>query len=120
MAQGCARKAASEFYSEMLAHWTSRGTAKCARLSLRQFGLLLAVLLMSANAGCHVLTPKPIAAERYFICDEQLEATQPVMERGKEMPILDTVGWIFGIPSKIILWDSRADRHHISPETEQV
>ena len=29
-----------------------------------------------------------------------------------------TVGWIFGIPSKIILWNSRIDNHDISPETE--
>lgn len=120
MAQGCARKAASESYLATFAHWILSVRTASALLGLRQLALLFVALMMSANVGCHVLTPKPIAADRYFICDQQLEATKPVIERGKEMPILDTVGWIFGIPSKIILWDSRADRHYISPETEQV
>ncbi len=33
--------------------------------------------------------------------------------------MLDEVGWIVGIPSKIILWDRRVDDHDISPETAQ-
>ena len=41
------------------------------------------------------------------------------MERGADRPILDGVGWVVGIPSKIILWNRRVDNHNISPETEE-
>ena len=94
----------------------------CLRWRIRSINLTLMILALSllASTGCHVLSPQPIVADKYFSCDEQLQSTQPVIERGREMPILDTVGWIIGIPSKILLWDSRADRHYISPETERV
>ena len=40
------------------------------------------------------------------------------IERGKPRPVIDGIGWVVGIPSKIILWDRRVDNHNISPETE--
>lgn len=118
MAQGCALKTLF-----------SNGSATCidgfsrlsSDLSMRTALLwCFSGVLLLLSSGCHVLTPQPIPVDKYFTCDEQLQATKPVIERGREMPVLDTVGWIIGIPSKIILWDSRADRHYISPETEQV
>jgi hypothetical protein len=42
----------------------------------------------------------------------------PLVERGKSRPVIDGIGWVVGIPSKIILWDRRIDNHRISPETE--
>jgi hypothetical protein len=109
-AYGCAKVS-----QEALAFLT--GSAKyLARYSF----VLSFVIVLGLSSGCQVLKPKAIVAERYFVTDQQIAATQPVIERGKERPVLDTVGWVIGIPSKIILWDSRADRHYISPETEQV
>ncbi len=43
-----------------------------------------------------------------------------MIERGKPRPVLDTVGWYFGIPGKLILWDRRVDNHNIGAETESV
>jgi hypothetical protein len=40
-------------------------------------------------------------------------------ERGQPHKIVDAVGWVFGIPKKIILWDRRAVNHRVSAETEQ-
>ena len=40
------------------------------------------------------------------------------VERGENRPIIDGIGWVVGIPSKVILWDRRIDNHKISPETE--
>ena len=42
----------------------------------------------------------------------------PQFERGAPHKIIDTVGWVFGIPKKIIVWDRRADNHSVSPTTE--
>ncbi|TWT88145.1 hypothetical protein Mal64_16220 [Pseudobythopirellula maris] len=41
------------------------------------------------------------------------------LERGRVAPVLDKVGWVLGLPNKLLLWDRRADNHEISAETEQ-
>jgi hypothetical protein len=43
----------------------------------------------------------------------------PQVERGRPHKLVDGVGWVFGIPEKIALWDRRASSHAVSPETEQ-
>jgi hypothetical protein len=40
-------------------------------------------------------------------------------EHGEPHKVVDAVGWVFGIPKKIIVWDRRAVNHHVSAETEQ-
>ena len=41
------------------------------------------------------------------------------VERGRPNKVLDGVGWVLGVPSKLALWDRRAENHDISPETEE-
>jgi hypothetical protein len=53
-----------------------------------------------------------------------LSATAPScveqqFEYGEPHKVVDAVGWVFGIPKKIILWDRRAVNHHVTSETEQ-
>lgn len=43
---------------------------------------------------------------------------EPQFDRGKANAVLDSVGWVVGVPSKIILWDRRVDNHHVGLETE--
>lgn len=40
-------------------------------------------------------------------------------ERGQPHVVVDAVGWVFGIPSRILLWDWDVKSHDISPGTEQ-
>jgi hypothetical protein len=40
-------------------------------------------------------------------------------ERGQPHVVVDAVGWVWGIPSRILLWDWDVKSHHISVETEQ-
>jgi hypothetical protein len=47
-----------------------------------------------------------------------LQANSLPIERGKPRAIIDGVGWVVGIPSKLLLWDSRIDNHKIGLETE--
>ena len=44
---------------------------------------------------------------------------RPQIERGQPRPFVDGVGWVCGIPSKIILWDPRVDNHNVSETTER-
>ncbi len=39
------------------------------------------------------------------------------VERGKPRPVIDSVGWVFGIPAKLLLWDRRAENHAVSETT---
>ncbi len=39
------------------------------------------------------------------------------IETGKRAPVIDGVGWVLGIPRKILLWDRRADNHEVSAST---
>ncbi|MFO0819722.1 MAG: hypothetical protein U1A77_17370 [Pirellulales bacterium] len=41
------------------------------------------------------------------------------IEYGSRRPLIDGIGWVVGIPRKLLLWDSRADNHQVSSETTQ-
>jgi hypothetical protein len=95
----------------------SRSDSATLRLSAWQ-PLLLPALLLLGVSGC--LSPPSLGRRDFYRTSPELAAiTVPVMERGEPRPIIDGIGWIFGIPAKIILWDRRVDNHHISPITEQ-
>ena len=83
--------------------------------SLIILGWLLIVILAG---GCRVLQPKPIAIVRNNIPADLIADSEPQIERGKPRPIIDGFGWVWGIPSKITLWNRKVENHHISPETE--
>ena len=44
----------------------------------------------------------------------------PVIEHGEPYAVIDGIGWFWGIPSKIILWNINIDDHFISPEMDKV
>ena len=48
----------------------------------------------------------------------QLCENAPQTQRGERRKVIDTVGWVVGIPSKILLWNRRVENHNIGPETE--
>src|SRR5262245_53040920 len=48
-----------------------------------------------------------------------LAMTEPQVEHGQPNRFVDGVGWVLGIPEKVMLWDGRAENHRVSAETEQ-
>ena len=79
--------------------------------------ILLSVLVLSAAVPTirgQELSPQA----RPALADAQLRDYSQI-ERGQPHKVVDGVGWVFGIPSKLILWDRRAENHHVSAETEQ-
>lgn len=86
----------------------------------------LATLLL---AGCSLLLPACRTCERCLAprritggirADPDLVALtreEPVA-RGRPRKVIDGIGWVVGIPSKIVLWDRRVENHRIGPETE--
>jgi hypothetical protein len=69
--------------------------------------------------GCrtHPLTPRKIPLADSHLAPQVLDDA-PQIQRGTPRPIIDGIGWVVGIPSKLILWDRRVDNHRIGLETE--
>lgn len=66
------------------------------------------------------LRPREIHVERMNVAPELVAATrESPIERGARRPVVDGVGWVIGIPSRIMLWDRRVDNHDVSVETEE-
>jgi len=77
-------------------------------------GLTWLVLL---TTGCATL--------RYQYCgtlhtaqDVGLKPGEMQIERGRRAPIVDTLGWVVGVPAKMIMLDHRVATHNVSPASE--
>jgi hypothetical protein len=80
--------------------------------------VLLAVLALAGAAPA--LRGQEIPPQRLPPPSAEQDLTSSVQfEHGEPRKVVDAVGWVFGIPKKIIVWDRRAVNHHVSPETEQ-
>jgi hypothetical protein len=98
---------------EVTTEWRAHGDALRPWLTL--LGCLLA---LGGSAGCRKLEPRGIPIGNYRVAPELVREAEPMIERGETRPVIDSVGWLFGIPGRLLLWDHRIDNHQISPETE--
>ncbi|QDT40092.1 hypothetical protein Pan241w_01450 [Gimesia alba] len=78
---------------------------------------LLTLLLCPFVVGC-ASTPYQYQTNLITHPDLDFEEGEPQIVRGKPRKFVDGVGWVVGIPGKILLWNRRVDNHDISPETE--
>ena len=84
-------------------------------------GLLLLTCPTSAPDAHAIgwLKPREIHVDRVNVAPELVETTRDSqIECGRRRPVIDGLGWVIGIPSKIVLWDRRVDNHDVSTETE--
>ena len=80
---------------------------------ISRFSMLTCILLLGGSlSGCMVF-------DRRMTSFEACHPSDIMVERGKDRPIIDGVGWVVGIPDKIVLWNRRVNNHDISPETEE-
>ena len=79
---------------------------------------LLPLLLAALVSGCATV-PYPHGRNIETANMLQLRPGEPQIERGRPNALIDGIGWVFGIPAKIILLDSRMDNHVISTNVEQ-
>jgi hypothetical protein len=78
---------------------------------------LWAALALGSLLGCSA-APYQYGRNLHTEEDAPLPPGETQIERGRPMPILDALGWVVGIPSKVIMLDHRVNNHDISPETE--
>ena len=89
-------------------------------LRIRQPGWFFALLwiLLASFSGC-ASSPYGFGMTRNYRTSSELASiTSPQIERGRPHAFLDGFGWVWGIPSKIILWDRRVENHQIDGITE--
>lgn len=83
--------------------------------------LTIMMLAVLASTGCATLPYQFGSANGYRTSSElQFLTSSEQIERGEPHKVLDTIGWIFAIPDKIILWDRRIGNHNIGSQTETV
>ncbi len=75
---------------------------------------LLTVAMLTAAGAATALEPITTAAGPASIGTPTFEID---VEHGQRRPIIDGVGWVIGVPNKLLLLDPRADNHDISPRT---
>ena len=49
----------------------------------------------------------------------RLRPAEPQVERGEPYWLIDGVGWVLGIPGKIILWNRKVENHHVTTNTQE-
>ena len=79
--------------------------------------ILLAVLALAGSATS--LRGQDAPTEYLPEPGGEIPTLNSQFEHGQPRKVVDAVGWVFGIPKKIILWDRRAVNHRVSLETEQ-
>ena len=89
---------------------------------IRRLPLLLlagsCLLLASCRACERCLAPRAITGEVRADPELVTLTSEAPVERGRPRKVIDGIGWVFGIPSKIVLWDRRVENHAVGPETE--
>ena len=78
------------------------------------------LLCLIVIGGC-ATTPYQFGSAQRYRTSAELEArtsSQPI-ERGQPNKFLDTFGWVWGVPDKILLWDRRIDNHDVGSQTEE-
>lgn len=84
------------------------------RTSVSGFVLISALIL----PGCATTPYSMGSAESYYTSPELASRTQIQIERGKPNAVVDSIGWVWGIPAKITLFDRRVENHRIDADTE--
>lgn len=89
------------------------------RLSVRFLIGFASLLGCFTSAGCVTAPYRYGAHTRYYESEQLANITGAQIERGEPRKFIDGIGWVIGIPDKVLLWNRRIENHNISPETEQ-
>ncbi len=84
------------------------------------FASTACLMLSMLCTGC-VRGPRTFSSHRVpenTLCSREGQCTQDIeIVQGQPNTVIDGLGWIVGIPRKLMLWNSRVDDHSVQPET---
>lgn len=85
-----------------------------------RFQVLIILLWLGFNLSHCYSLEKPYNYGNPYLPSPEFTEDDPQFEEGEPIWILDQTGnWIFSLPSKLVLWNRKADNHHISKETKE-
>lgn len=96
--------------------------AVCA--SSRRLSLLAVVLSCGCAAGPYQVghgwasNPAAAVAKAKPSAEAAADPQRIELAHGRRNVVIDGIGWVFGIPGKLIYWDRRFENHDVSPATE--
>jgi hypothetical protein len=79
---------------------------------------MLFVSFTAAGSGCATIPYAFGNSRAYHVTPELEPPPGEQIERGEPNAVIDTFGWIWGIPGKIVLFDRRVENHSIDAQTE--
>lgn len=83
---------------------------------LRYSLFLLPLLAIGCVSGPMTIHASRSSSDRIDRVSDPAKARIEVV-RGNPNKAVDGLGWVLGIPRKVILWDKRVDNHNVQPET---
>ncbi|TGN19627.1 hypothetical protein [Leptospira idonii] len=83
-----------------------------------KYSFLLFISVLFSIINCYSIEKKYNYGNPY-LPSPAFEEEDPQFEEGEPVWLLDQIGNILSFPSKLILWNRKADNHDISPETKQ-
>ena len=89
----------------------------CTQGPINSARLLGCAMVLVSAIGC-AAAPARTCKALHTEQDASLKPGESQIVRGRRAPVLDGVGWLLGVPSKIVMLDHRVNNHNISPETE--
>ena len=77
-----------------------------------------AIVSILALPGCATTPYRLGSAASYHTSPELAARTQTQIERGRPNVVIDSLGWVWGIPAKLTLFNRRVENHRIDEHTE--
>lgn len=77
-----------------------------------------AIVSILALTGCATTPYRLGSASSYHTSPELAARTQTQIERGQPNVVIDSLGWVWGIPAKLTLFNHRVENHRIDEHTE--
>ncbi len=93
-------------------------TGSNSRMNPVRLAYLAMATIVAFLPGCATAPYSYGFADDYHTSQQLQARTQTQIERGKPNAVIDSMGWVWGIPGKITLFDRRVENHRIDQRTE--
>ena len=79
--------------------------------------LITAQVLLSGCVHSQTACNRSVSDESESDCDNAVSGLD--VRYGRPNKVIDSAGWVFGVPRKVLLWDRRVDNNNVSDQTTE-
>lgn len=88
-------------------------------MMVRMFKLAAMLCAVACGSACVSIPYQRLDRQALGRASPTTPPGEPQFERGCSNRVVDSVGWVLGVPSKVLLLDRRMDNHHVTLRTEE-